>query len=73
MRFHVRKVHDGIRFFCELCNHQATNPYNLESHKKRMHDQIEITCTYCEFKCSEKSRVLLHEKRKHSDEANVLV
>ena len=37
MKHHQSTVHDGIRFPCKFCPHQATNVYYMEKHVKKYH------------------------------------
>ncbi len=55
MKSHVKKFckknpnQNRVTLYCDECEHNTTNPYNLEDHKARMHDgTIEIiNCEYC--------------------------
>ena len=68
LTFHDQKVHQGIRYFCEICNFKATHRPNLKAHQRNVHDKIRYSCQVCMFSDSQVSRVKLHEQRNHEAE-----
>ena len=37
---HIRSKHEGVRYSCDQCEHQATHQGNLKKHKEAIHEGV---------------------------------
>ena len=53
-------VHDGIRYPCPHCDHQASARYNLKIHIECVHDVIKYPCPHCDYQTTRKGCLKTH-------------
>ena len=60
-----RAVHEGVKYPCRQCNHQATSKSNLARHKRAAHEGVRFPCRYCNQQYSSKSNLTKHQRNLH--------
>ena len=81
-RMHVRTVHEGLRFPCDMCSYSATRPDKLKLHRERKHlnpsprkvrkskyeEGQEHFCDKCDYKSDKIKNLQAHMVRVHSEQ-----
>merc|ERR1711964_502481 len=65
MKRHIQSVHNGIRYPCPHCDHQATTKGNLKTHIKYVHDCGTYPCPHCDHQATQKAKLKTHIKSVH--------
>ena len=65
---HIQRVHEGIRYPCDLCDYQATKRGHLKTHKESKHEGKRYPCPYCTQTATQKLNLKTHIKKKHNME-----
>ena len=61
IKYHIETNHEGIRYPCDVCNHQSRSVKNLRDHQASKHKiNPRFRCKLCDF-CTNHTRV----KREH--------
>ena len=63
---HIQKEHEGVRYPCDHCTHQAKNKQNLRDHKASVHkiDPI-FRCMLCDYCTNHSTAWKNHAKHRH--------
>ena len=62
---HIMSKHEGVRWECEYCGYEATQPSNLKRHIKYKHKGLRYECSNCEKQLTTRSSLLRHMKSKY--------
>ena len=62
---HIKSVHEGIKYPCNLCDYEANQQISLRSHVKSIHEGVRYECEHCDKEFSHKSDLTIHIKGKH--------
>ena len=65
LHFLSSKVHEGIRYPCDLCEYVGGYKGDLSRHKKIVHDGFIFDCSLCEYKSPKKYHMKEHLLREH--------
>merc|ERR1711964_598676 len=65
MKRHIQSVHNGIRYPCPHCDHQATTKGNLKIHTQSVHEGMKHPCPYCDHQASTNGNLKTHIKYVH--------
>ena len=66
MKKHMRKVHEGIRYPCDVCGDEFRDPSSLKQHVESIHKGIRYHCDQCEYAgAANMSLLRRHMKAKH--------
>ena len=68
MERHNRVMHDGAKYQCELCEHEASEKWKLIEHHEYVHMGVEKFCDYekCDFQTRYKTQLQHHKRKKHN-------
>ena len=55
---HKRAVHEGVKYPCGQCNHQATSKGDLARHKRAAHEGVKFPCGNASIKQHQKDILL---------------
>ena len=44
LRVHVKSVHEGVKYDCDVCDYKATTKSYLQLHVKSVHDGLKYDC-----------------------------
>jgi len=61
---HFEKNADGT-YFCDECDHQTTNVFNLKRHKLGKHEGVRYKCDECDREFVRKDNLQTHKQSKH--------
>ena len=63
---HIERVHEGVRYPCDLCAYQANKQQNLKDHKASVH-KIDpfYRCLLCNFCTNHSKTWMKHAERRH--------
>ena len=64
LREHVRTKHEGVRYACHYCNHQASDTSNLKKHIET-HEGVKYACNQCDSQFSAQKTLKRHIQLKH--------
>jgi len=67
LKFHIRSVHEGVRYTCEHCGYQAMRQENLRAHIRDLHENLTFFCNKCQFQTNRKRKIHEHIRGTHSD------
>ena len=62
---HNKSVHQGVRYACDQCDHQATRTDSLNEHILAKHEGVKYPCSQCDHQASTQSNLTVHIKSKH--------
>ena len=62
---HKRALHEGIKFSCGQCQHEATTVGSLDQHKRLVHEVIKYPCRQCQYQATSKGDLTKHERAVH--------
>ena len=62
---HKRAVHEGVKYPCGQCGHQASSKGNLALHKRAVHEGVKYPCNICKFQAAQKRYLKIHKMKKH--------
>ena len=65
LKIHMEAKHFDVRYPCDLCDHQATQPGNLKKHKDSVHFKIKHKCHLCTLQFSQDGHLRKHLRLKH--------
>ena len=68
MRRHIEKVHEKIRYKCNICDGEFTRTSTLKKHVTAKHsksDQNILSCEQCEYKTTRKDAMNRHVRAMH--------
>ena len=63
---HKKNKHEGIKYYCDQCEHGATTPKNLKKHVENKHEGIKYFCDQCDYQTGWQSNLSQHQKVYHS-------
>ena len=63
-------IHKHIRYYCDFCDYQATQPNSLTLHIKQIHTSEVHVCKECNFETNVKQRLKEHTKEYHIAKSN---
>ena len=63
----IESVHEGVRYFCSLCEHMALSQGQPTHHLKSDHEGIRYPCSTCEYKSTDKGKLNSHIQVKHNE------
>ena len=63
-------IHKNIRYYCDFCDYQATQPNSLTLHIKQIHTRDVHTCKECNFETNIKQRLKEHTMERHFAKSN---
>ena len=66
LRMHVERVHEGIRWPCDLCDYVGGYKGDLTRHKKIVHEGLSLVCSICQFKTPKKYHLKEHMLKEHN-------
>ena len=61
--YHKQSVHQGIKYACDQCDHQATDKSNLNKHIKSKHEGVKYVCDQCDYQAGYPSELIKHTNR----------
>ena len=63
---HIEKEHEGVRYPCDLCDHQGHSLNSLRDHQATMHKiNPKFRCKLCDYCTNHSTSKRLHVERKH--------
>ena len=62
---HVKSVHEGQKFQCPHCEHNANQKSSIQRHIKSVHEGQKFQCPECEHKATKKGNLQTHIKSVH--------
>ena len=62
---HFTKIHEGIKYECNLWEYKAAHQVSLKKHKMSIHEGIKYKCNQCENKDSHQSNLKTHTMSIH--------
>ena len=65
MMKHYRSRHEGIKYPCNQCDYQATQPGNLQIHIQAKHEGIKYPCNQCDYQTTTQGNLQTHFQAKH--------
>ena len=60
-----RTVHEGVKFHCEQCGHQATSKGCLARHEREVHEGVKYPCGQCGLQFNRKESLARHKRAVH--------
>lgn len=61
LNVHIRKVHKGIKYNCELCEYKTTQKAHLKAHINGVHENIRsFKCSSCGYMSRTKHTLAIH-------------
>ena len=73
LKQHVKSVHEGITYNCNICDHKASQPCSLRAHIKTVHlkEGYSHQCNICEYRTSIKTNLSTHVENLHQKSGNI--
>ena len=73
LKYHIKSIHEGVRYDCDQCDNQLTSAQGLRYHINAIHGEIKYPCNKSDIKASTKTNLkehlnMLHKNRKYSCE-----
>ena len=65
LKIHVEAEHEGVKYPCDQCDHQATRKSNLKSHMKIKHKDFKLACDQCDYPATIQGNLTRHIQLKH--------
>ena len=65
MTVHFKSIHQGVKYPCDLCDYQATQPSNLKAHIQKRHEGIRYPCDQCDYQAKTKTCLQRHIESQH--------
>ena len=62
---HKRAVHEGIKYPCGQCQHEATSKGSLVQHRRAVHEGIKYPCGKCQYEATSKGDLTQHGRAVH--------
>ncbi len=66
LRMHFERVHEGIRWPCDICDYVGGYKGDLTRHKKIVHEGLSLACSICQFKTPKKYHLKEHMLKEHN-------
>ena len=60
-----KALHEGAKYRCNQCDHQATTKGNLVTHQQSVHMGIKFLCEHCDYQAMRKSHLVTHQQSVH--------
>ena len=68
LKHHIETNHEGIRYPCDVCNHQSRSVMNLRDHQASMHKiNPRFRCKLCDFCTNHTNHKREHVRRRHPE------
>ena len=64
---HIKSIHELVKYNCNKCEYQATQPQHLRNHILSKHEGIKFPCGQCSSQYSNKADLKKHLRVKHHD------
>ena len=64
-RYNCEAVHEGIKYPCWQCEHEATSKGSLALHKRAVHEGIKYPCGQCQYEATTKDSLTQHRRAVH--------
>ena len=65
LSFHVKSIHEGVRYNCSKCEYQGTTKPNLYAHIRSKHEKQSYNCKQCDYKSNWQNRLKEHIETIH--------
>ena len=62
---HIQTKHEGVKYACNQCDHQATTKSNISQHIKSKHDGIKYACNQCDHQATRSTHLKVHIQSVH--------
>ena len=65
LKLHIKTVHVGTKFKCNLCGKECSQISNLNKHMNNVHNKVPIKCRECKYEHINRDFVSQHIKIVH--------
>ena len=62
---HKKNLHEGVKYPCRQCNHEASSKGNLATHQRAVHEGVKYPCRQCNHQFTSKGNLARHQKNLH--------
>ena len=56
-------AHEGLKYFCNQCDYQATQQKSLKIHIQSKHEGVKYACDQCEYQATTQSNLTQHNEK----------